>query len=268
MAIADFTAYQTEIARPRRRRRYKSLGNTANTWPWLSTFKLGQDAGSNPTTAVNNLDASSAAALFDSIPATGTPRLAQVEGSMSLPGVILLCDRLAHQGGLSGIVTTEQTTNLPVGPSTLRATDGTGVMAALEIYGQIGNTATTISARYTNSASTANRATPAIHIGGTTDRDQGRFIWLPLQAGDIGVKSVEGVTLAATTATAGNFGVTLFRPLALFGAGTRGQNFLWDAMIGGCGNMPDVTGIFPLLIYFYAGTQTGDLACEFRFLDT
>jgi hypothetical protein len=39
------------------------------------------------------------------------------------------------------------------------------------------------------------------------------MIILPLQEGDSGVRSVESVTVLATTGTAGNFGVTLFKPL-------------------------------------------------------
>lgn len=267
MAVADLTAYLAGLGNPDRRSRYKSLAGTANAWPFLSSWKNVQDAGANPTAAVNNLDGASAGSLWPAIPASGTPRLVQVEGSISVPGIILLVDRLAHQAGLSGTATGAQTTNLPVGPSSLRSTTGDGVLAALEIYGQIGNTATTVTASYTNQAGTTGHTTPAIHIGASNDRDAGRFIPLPLQEGDTGVRAVASVTLAATTGTAGNFGVTLYKPLAMFGAGLRGQEFLWDAVNGGGGNMPDVTGIHPMLLYFYNGAVAGDGTFEFRFLD-
>jgi hypothetical protein len=43
-----------------------------------------------------------------------------------------------------------------------------------------------------------------------------KFQIMPLQAGDRGVKSVESLTLSASTGTAGNFGLTLFRPIMTF----------------------------------------------------
>lgn len=128
------------------------------------------------------------------------------------PGTFVVCDRLSHQGGLSGTVVGAQTTNLPTDPL-LRYVDGEGVMIGVTIYTQIGATGTTISASYTNQAGVAGRTTPLVQIGATRFREANRLILLPLQAGDTGVQSVESVSLTATTGTAGNFGVTLFRPL-------------------------------------------------------
>ena len=130
--------------------------------------------------------------------------------STSAAGGILI-DRLSHQGGLSGTVTTEQTTNLPTAALT-RNTSGVGVFIALQIYTQIGTTATTVTVRYTNTAN-ASSTSQAVVFGGTSFREANRFISIPLADGDIGVKSVEGVTVLATTGTAGAFGVVLYRPL-------------------------------------------------------
>lgn len=269
MALADYAAYQTGIAVPTRARRYKALSvNTVSNGPWGSVWRNAQDAAAIPTTADNALNGASAGALFAAVQAVGTPRLAQVEGSLAIAGCCILCDRLAHQGGLSGIVTTAQTTNLPVGPSSTRATTGAGVYAALEIYTNIGNTASTATVSYTSEAGTSGRTSPPIVFGGANSRNGGQFFPIPLQEGDGGVRSVESVTLAATTGTAGNFGVTLYRPLAVFGAGLRGQQFLWDAIHGGSGNLVDVTGICPFLLYYFATLGAGDGVFEFRFLDT
>jgi hypothetical protein len=128
-------------------------------------------------------------------------------------GVTLVAvDLLNQQGGLSGIVTTEQTTNLPTAALT-RHTSGEGVFIGLVFYTTVGTTGTTVTVRYTNQAGTANRVSLATAFGGTGFREVGRIIQIPLQAGDTGVRSVEGVTVLATTATAGNFGVCLFKPL-------------------------------------------------------
>lgn len=132
----------------------------------------------------------------------------------SAGGVIVIYDRLSHQGGLVGNVATEQTTNLPTAALT-RYTNGVGVMMSYENGSSpIGSTATTVSVRYTNSAGTSNRVSPDVTIGGSANMNTA-FIWcnIPLAVGDIGVRSVEGVTLAGTTGTAGAFGIVLWKPL-------------------------------------------------------
>ena len=145
----------------------------------------------------------------------GTGRLSIIGakwGTLAL-GSLIIADRLSHQGGLSGIVTTAQTTNLPTAALT-RYTTGEGVMLGLSVYTAVGATATTVTASYTNSDGTSGRTTPAVAFGGTNfGTAAGRLILLPLQSGDRGVRSVESVTVAATTGTAGNFGVVLFKPL-------------------------------------------------------
>lgn len=131
------------------------------------------------------------------------------------PGqTVMLFDRLSHQGGLSGVVTGTVTTNLPTAALT-RYTSGVGVFAAISIYATIGTTASTVSVSYTNSAGTAGRTSPSIVLGGSPDRTVGLILLLPLQVGDVGVRSVESVTLAGTTGTAGNYGITLLKPLSM-----------------------------------------------------
>lgn len=128
--------------------------------------------------------------------------------------VIWLADLLAHSGGMSGTVTTEQTTGLPTA-ALPRYTSGDGVMAALNVYTTLGSTATTATLNYTNQSGTAGRTSQPLvvpsNIGAKT------VIIFCLQDGDTGVRSVEGLTLAGSTGTAGNFGVLLFKPLVMLG---------------------------------------------------
>ena len=127
-------------------------------------------------------------------------------------GNYIVCDRLSHQAGLSAIVTGAQTTNLPTAALT-RYTSGEGVMLGISIYSTVGTTGTTLTATYTNQAGVGSRVTPTVAFGATGFRETSRLFMLPLQSGDTGVRSVESVTIAGTTGTAGNFGVTLFKPL-------------------------------------------------------
>lgn len=149
---------------------------------------------------------------------------------------VFLYDRLAHQGGLSGTVTGVVTTNLPTAALT-RYTSGVGVMPFFETYGLLGTTATTLTVSYTNSAGTAGRTSPALTVGGTSDRGIGVFIPIPLQIGDIGVRSIESVTLAASTGTAGSWGVTLLKPLHSIAVWDEAHQFKYD-------NIRDLGGMF------------------------
>lgn len=153
------------------------------------------------------------------MPSVGSGRLTIMGARLNPSGIggqaVILVDMLNVSGGLSGIVTTAQTTNLPTAALT-RFTSGEGVMAGLCIWANIGATGTTATISYTNQAGTPGQISTATQIGGTSVANTaGRIIPIPLAAGDTGVRSVESVTLAATTGTAGNFGVCLFKPLAI-----------------------------------------------------
>lgn len=166
------------------------------------------------------------------------------------PGVYVICDRLAHSGGLSGTTTGAQTTNLPT-PTLTRHTSGVGVMIGLTIYTAIGTTATTVSATYTNQGGTGSRVTPLVQIGGSNFNAANRMILLPLQDGDSGVKSVESVTLTASTVSAaGNFGVTLFKPLYVICveslSGVSSGGFVTGLSAGGIPAVENGACLFPI----------------------
>lgn len=124
-------------------------------------------------------------------------------------GTYYLYDRLLHIGGLDGTVLTAQT----VGGALTRYTGGAGNVIWAEIYTAVGTTVTTITASYTNQAGTSGHTTQAVSFGGTGLREPQRIIPLSLAAGDSGVQAVASVTLAASTTTAGNFGITIAHPL-------------------------------------------------------
>lgn len=214
MALATWADYQAEIAAPGEIVHMTKNALTSPQGRWMSLWASAPLAGAAPTTAAVP-DRTTAGALGQQNAGAGNLRLARVAGYSQAGAALLLVDRLSHQGGLDATVTTPQTTNLPTAALT-RTTSGAGVFAALEIYTQIGATGTTVTASYTNQAGTAGQVTPAIDFGAAGNREAGRLIWLPLAAGDTGVKSVESVTVLASTLTAGNFGVTLVRPLAMF----------------------------------------------------
>ena len=208
MALTSFDQYLQKL----RDTTPGSFPSLSGRYAQYSTWTA--NSGATPTTSVALTKATTGAQIPE-IPDTGdqflqVTTLGHQMNSGILIGLPMITDRLVHSGGLSGTVTTEQTTNLPTA-ALPRYTDGVGVMIALDVYTATGGTATTVTARYTNQDGVAGRVTqvvvwPASPVAGR------RFI-LPLQDGDTGVRSVEGVTFAGSTATAGNVGVTLFKPL-------------------------------------------------------
>jgi hypothetical protein len=232
MALADFDAY-VDALRLNRAVDFQTsvittLGRSVAMWRFLLP------APAIPTASVA-LDKTSDNAIGP-IPNAASGKLQIIGGRFntgSLGGATVVpIDLLNVSGGLSGIVTTEQTTNLPTA-ALPRHTGGDGVFIGIVIYASIGSTGTTISVRYTNQAGTANRVSTVTTFGGSGFREVGRLIQIPLAAGDTGVRSVEGVTLTATTGTAGNFGVCLFKPLTTFSLESTTGTMPIDAVSSG-----------------------------------
>lgn len=266
MSIGTYVGYKAKVAAP-----FQTIQHTKNT---LSTaigrsysfWATAPNAGAAPTTAAVPVRTTTGAlGQFNS---SGVQRLAQMECSHGNGGYVMVCDRLSHQGGLSGIVTTAQTTNLPTAALT-RYTSGVGVMAALEIYTVIGTTATTVSMSYTDQDGNSGITSPSTVFGNTGFREAGRMIIMPLDAGDTGVRSVQSVTVLASTATAGNFGVTLFKPLFILPMpAAGGQQILADSVLGLCGNMPAITTDACLFYVYVAGAAaSGVMQNTLKFIE-
>lgn len=219
MALADYDAYVAAM-RLNRGADWQMSGNVARALGPNAAWRLFVPAPAAVTTSVA-LDKTSDVAVGPIPAVTSGNEICVLGGRFNTSGAAgmaaCVIDLLNHHNGMSGIVTTEQTTNLPSGSTAAltRYTSGEGVMIGLVIYTTIGSTGTTVTVRYTNSSGVGNRTSPATTFGGGV-RQAGSIVPIPLQAGDTGVRSVEGVTLAGTTGTAGSFGVSLFKPLAMF----------------------------------------------------
>lgn len=225
MALTSFDQYLQKL----RDTLPDSFPNLAGRYAHYGTWTANAGVAA-PTTSVALTKATTGAQL-PGIPDTGDQFLQvttpgyQTNGGLAL-GLPMITDRLVHSGGLVADITTEQTTNLPTA-ALPRYTDGIGIMLALDVYTATGNTATTVTARYTNQDGTAGRVTKVVVWPGLAP--VGRRYILPLQDGDTGVRSVEGVTFAGNTTVAGNVGVTLFKPLGwahgnmLHGSGQWGE---------------------------------------------
>ena len=194
----------------------KSFGKVSMTAKAAGTFQsLWQAAGlpaagAAPTSAAGAAPTSATVGAIPFVnPASGLSYLSKIGNSQQTIGTLILYDRLVHTATLNGTLATAQTVNST--PLT-RYTTGEDVELFLEVYAATGATASNVTISYTNSAGVAGRTTPAIAMQVTPVA--GQMLPIPLQAGDTGIRSVQSVTLSASTATAGNFGITLVKRIA------------------------------------------------------
>lgn len=262
MSIDDFTSYMLKVRYPYQRAEL-SKTSLVNPVGRLSSLWINTNLNASaPTTAAIPTNATTGS--FGQKDSSGVQRLMQSgQGSQSF-NQIIICDRLSHQGGLSGTAVGAQTTNLPTAALT-RYTSGEQVFLGIEIYSDIGATPRTVAASYTNQAGVSGRTTQPAVIGGTDFLEAGRILVLNLQAGDTGVRAVASVTLSASTGTVGNFGVTLFRPLWL--QGTQQEDDC-DALFG-IGFVPEIVNGACLfsLVNPQNSQGTGSIEKEFTFAE-
>lgn len=239
MALADFIAYKNAFANGPELVSIMCPPATVVAGRPYDLWQVNAPAGVAPTAAVVPTNAT-LGSLGQQNGGSGTLGIIGGRFNSLNPGTYMICDRLSHQGGLSGITTGAQTTNLPTAALT-RYTGGDGVMIGLTIYSAIGGTGTTVTASYTNQAGSSGQTTAAVAIGNTGFAAANRCILLPLAAGDTGVQAVANINLVATTGTAGNIGVTLFKPIyTIIVDDTAGQTITGYLTGNSFGGIPEI----------------------------
>jgi hypothetical protein len=128
-------------------------------------------------------------------------------------------DALWYNSGISVTTTTAQTINsvtLPARDAT-GTTSGVGVMCWVYIASATTSANTTATITYTNSSGTASR-TGTIGLGGIpASATAGTFLPFTLQVGDVGIQSIQSLTLG-TTLSAGTINLFLIREISYIGA--------------------------------------------------
>lgn len=187
--------------------------------------------------------------------------LLSLAASQSSTGMsrLLLLDRLWHNSGISATTTTEQAITHPGLPSrdANGGTDGDGVMLALEVSGATGNSgaSSVITASYTNQDGTAGQTATMVSFPATAQ--VGTFVPFLLAAGDTGVRSVQGLTLASTL-TSGTLHLVQYRVL---GSVMVPPVSLGEGRVGAIDlGMPRLyDGTVPWLVVLPTGTTLGNL---------
>jgi len=202
-------------------------GSIIDLWQWDG---MPGGAGSSAPTTSTAMTNATAGAWGQTTPTSGADLfLCSVNVTSLQAGSVIIYDRLNQSGGMSAIVTSAQTTNLPTAGLT-RYTNGVGVEAWAEIYTAIGTTATTVKCSYTNTVPTSGQTSQLTTFGSAGFDGAQTVIPMPLAVGDNGVQAVASVTVTASTLTAGNFGVTLVYPLVVLPVPLIGVGFVWSGI--------------------------------------
>lgn len=147
----------------------------------------------------------------------------------AVPAIVEFVDILGYYPLTSVTTTTAQTLNNTV--TLPRYTDGAGVRAYIVALGTMGAGAPNISISYTNQAGVAGKTMP-VTVTAVATAVQGHIIhsdpsaakyfpFLPLAAGDTGIRSIQTVTLSASM-TSGSLAIVLCKPLTSLPLTTAG----------------------------------------------
>ena len=188
---------------------------------------------------------------------------AQTAAAATAPCVLMLVDLLGFYPITSVTTTTAQTLTNGVGLP--RYTNGAGVQAFVTPSTVMGAAAPNISIGYTNSAGTASRATPAtLPIGNAaaavtsivySGTGAGKFgPFMPLAAGDAGIRSVQTVTIS-TSYVSGVLNLVLCKPLMTLPITTLGVTAERD-LVNQFASMPRVYDGACLAWLMLAGAAT------------
>ena len=208
--------------------------------------------------ALSSTSAQVAGQIPHTNPASGNAYLAGFTGVATQPGLLMLCDRLWHNGGFTITSTSSQTVNSAAFPARdiAGSTDGDGVLLGLEISSAAGAAAPTITVGYTNEAGTSGRS--ATNSFATANSPTaGAFFPIGLQAGDKGVRSVQSLTLSVSWVS-GTMNLVAYRVLATLPLPAAFISNDIDVLTGRMPRLFD--GVVPFLVYVPNGATVSNVS--------
>jgi hypothetical protein len=189
-------------------------------------------------------------------PASGANTyLARLQAQATIPGTLLLCDRLWHNSGITITATSEQTFT---DSAQIPARDANGenlgeqIVAGVEVSAATGSGTPTLTLKYTNQAGAADKiATNAVPT--VASSIMGTFYPIGLAAGDTGIRRAQSIQLSATWSS-GTIHVVLYRILARLELTAANIPNAIDALSGGFTRLYDNT--VPFLVFIPSTTTT------------
>lgn len=217
-------------------------------------------AGSAPTGLSGTALTSSVTPVAGQLPvppASGNTHLARLVASCTQSGMLVLADRLWHNGSISITTTTGQTINSATWPARDEngTTDGDDIMVGLETSATLGNSAVTnTTLTYTNDGGTGSKtATMASY---PASAQAGTFVPFQLAAGDRGVRSIQTLTLG-TSYVSGTVHLVAYRVLAMLPCPIVNTGNAMDLVSCGMPRMFD--GSVPFLLWLPSATATANI---------
>lgn len=125
-------------------------------------------------------------------------------------GPVMFLDRLVHHGSFDANSTSLQSTS-GVSLPDRGGTTGEGVMAYVEITATFGGTARDATVSYKDQDDNSSTTTVRLPANAIT----GRFLPIPLEAGDRGIRSIESIQLSVGGTGAGTFSIVMVRMIAV-----------------------------------------------------
>lgn len=258
MAYSDFASFKQDIQKASLRFPYLYYGWTNSlpvrfvdpiaTSSQASALPAGMVA---PTTAVT-CNKSTVGAINSQLPNFTPSSNFIIKATLSdtyaqSNSFVWIVDRLSHQGNIAINTSTPQTTNLPTAALT-RYTDGVGVMIGVTAYGSTSGSPT-ITVTYTNQSGVSSRISPIQNLS----LDIWEFRPLALQQGDYGVRSVESVTIGNVSSSTSKIGISLFKPICMYGSNLFNENIVGDYdfisgnILGGIPSFDDNACLIPMI---------------------
>lgn len=156
-------------------------------------------------------DSSSGMPLINAFGSGATGYLSRVQYFSSVTGRLEIFDKLwGVVPTLTSLATTTVTSPVSYSSRVPGGNDYTGLRIFVEITTTFSNSATTLQVAYTNQAgATAHSTVVTSSLSGFT---AGRWVEMPLQAGDTGVQAITSVTVGGATNT-GACNIIVVRPL-------------------------------------------------------
>ncbi len=260
MAITTLDAALAGMQPPRP---YFKVGNTmpavGAARAYTHWYVAGAPGAATASVIGVNGEAMSGNSVAGQIPRTNSATnsyLSRFSGFATQQGQLWLVDRLWQNSGLSTTLTTLQSITPVAIPARDNAgtTNGDGVFAAIEWSATGGAGTPTCTLTYTNQAGTGSRTAT---LTGLTAPVTGTMEFFPLQAGDTGVRSIEGFQMSATR-TSGTYHLVLFRLIATLEiVGANIGNSI-DSLTGG---FPRIYGSsVPQLIFWNSATGAATIS--------
>lgn len=239
-------------------RPFAKQSGSSSTTRWISFWGVAGHpaAGAFDTTLAGVTLSSSSSQVTGQIPftdpASGNTYLSKLKASMGNQGLLILADRLWHNGGFASTSNTAQTINSGLFPARDNAgtTNGDGVLLGLEISSAMGAATPTVTVTYTNQSGIGSRS--ATNIFATVSSSAAAFFFpIGLQAGDSGVQSVTDLTLSASWLS-GTMNLVAYRVLGVLDLSQSGVSNTIDCLTGGFQRM--YNGSVPFFLLTQAST--------------